>query len=90
MRSARIRVIGKVQGVFFRVSTKEQADKLGLAGWVKNDRDGSVLMEVEGDDVKVDELIAWCKLGSATSSVERVEVEDIPSCNFKNFTIKYW
>lgn len=90
MKSVRIRVIGKVQGVFFRVSTKEQADRLELTGWVKNERDGSVLIEAEGSDAQVDKLIEWCNVGPSASSVECAEVKDTPPTNYKDFTIKYW
>lgn len=71
MISKRIQVYGKVQGVFFRASTKEQADKLGLKGWVKNRPNGSVLMEVTGESDSIDALLAWCHNGPMMAKVEK-------------------
>jgi len=53
MRHLNIRVSGKVQGVFFRASTKEQADQLGVKGFVRNEPNGDVYIEVEGDEEKL-------------------------------------
>lgn len=72
----RIHVKGKVQGVFFRAWTIEQATELGLDGWVRNRHDGSVEAIAVGPADKVEELIARCHRGSPPSSVERVIVED--------------
>lgn len=78
MVSRRIQVFGKVQGVFFRTSTKEQADKLGLNGWVENRTDGSVHIEVTGESNAVNDLIQWCQKGPILASVDSVLVDDIP------------
>jgi len=68
-------VSGRVQGVFFRSRTQEEAEKLGLVGWVKNTPDGKVEIVAEGDKEKLEELIAWCKKGPLFAKVENVEVE---------------
>jgi len=70
-----IRVFGHVQGVFFRQTAKEEAQRLGIAGFARNEPDGSVFIEAEGDPAALDEFIAWCRQGPPSARVERVEVE---------------
>lgn len=72
---AHLVVRGKVQGVYFRLSTKEQADALGLAGWVRNCSDGSVEMVVRGDSQSIEKLIAWCYYGPSHARVKDVRVD---------------
>ena len=81
-------VTGKVQGVFFRASAMEQALDLGITGFVRNQNDGSVYLEAEGDPDKLDELVAWCKKGSQFSRVDQVEVNHSAVEEFSEFTIK--
>jgi acylphosphatase len=73
--SAHIVIHGRVQGVYFRAYTRDQARLLGLSGWVLNRRDGSVEAFFEGEKSRVEEMLAWCRQGPPTSRVERVEVE---------------
>lgn len=80
-------VSGKVQGVFFRQSTKEKASDLGLTGTVKNEEDGSVHIIATGDKVQLDELVKWCHDGPSQARVERVSVETVPLQSFSSFTI---
>ncbi len=75
----RIRVFGKVQGVFYRASAKTTADELKLVGWVRNEADGTVMLEVQGDREKVNEMIKWCKKGPPYSRVDDVLYEDVES-----------
>jgi acylphosphatase len=72
---ARFRVVGRVQGVCFRQWTQEQAQALGLAGWVRNEMDGSVCVEALGWRQDVEALIKWCHQGPPSARVLRVEVE---------------
>jgi acylphosphatase len=65
-------VTGRVQGVFFRASMREQAELLGVAGWVDNEPDGSVRAHLEGEDDAVDSLVAWCSHGPPAAVVEDV------------------
>ena len=58
-----IRVQGRVQGVFFRASTQKEALRLGLKGFVKNVYDGTVYIEVEGEQQKIDQLLKWIGQG---------------------------
>jgi acylphosphatase len=71
-----IRVEGRVQGVFFRDWTIEQAREIGLSGWVRNRRDGSVEVYAVGDEAGVGRLIERLHEGSPPSRVERVQVAD--------------
>lgn len=70
-----IEVSGKVQGVFFRASTKEECDRLGVNGWVKNLPTGNVLIHAEGTDDQLKKLEAWCHQGSPLAEVDSVEVQ---------------
>jgi len=85
----RIKVSGKVQGVFFRASTKGRAEELGICGWVKNESDGSVLIEAEGDEDSMNEFTNWCKDGPLLSKVENVLTETIEARNYTDFKITY-
>ena len=71
---AKLKIHGRVQGVFFRQSTREKARQLGLSGWVKNMPDGTVEALATGPEPVVQELIAWCEHGPPYASVEKVDV----------------
>lgn len=71
-----IRIEGHVQGVFFRDWTVEQARALGISGWVRNRRDGSVEVYAAGERDALDRFVARLHEGSPPSRVERVEVQD--------------
>lgn len=68
-----LRIRGRVQGVYFRQSTQERAIELGLTGWVRNRRDGSVELVAEGDGNSLQALVNWCKIGPAMAKVTEVE-----------------
>jgi len=72
---AKVTVTGRVQGVFFRQSTRDKARSLGLAGWVRNTDEGSVELEARGPKDSLEELIAWCRTGPPAASVAAVEIE---------------
>ncbi len=78
---------GRVQGVFFRASTKEHAISLGLCGWVKNLLDGSVLAHAEGAEVNVNKLVDWCRIGSANAIVDSVIVNEAEVNYYISFEI---
>lgn len=88
MKHVNIRVIGKVQGVFFRASTKQKADELGVHGFVKNERDGSVYIESEGDEEPLISFVEWCRLGPTYARVESCEVTESGIMHFKGFEIR--
>lgn len=68
-----LRVEGRVQGVYFRVSTQAEAQRLGLRGWVRNRRDGTVEVVAEGPTAQVEALVAWAQEGPPASRVDGVE-----------------
>lgn len=68
---------GRVQGVSYRASTASEARRLGVVGWVRNRHDGSVELEVQGDDEKVAALLAWCEQGPPSARVANVAVEEL-------------
>jgi acylphosphatase len=74
-RRARVRILGRVQGVFFRVETRDRARSLGLSGWVQNARDGSVEAAFEGPAERVQSMVEWCRRGPSLADVEEVSVE---------------
>ena len=76
MRRVRVIVTGRVQGVAFRASTVDEAYGHGLTGWVRNRTDGSVELEAQGDEARVQALIAWCAHGPPAARVANVAVED--------------
>ncbi len=76
MRRVRIKVYGKVQGVFFRYSAKELADRLGVKGFAKNNFDGTVEVLAEGNDTEVNQIVEFCKQGPEMSRVEKIELKE--------------
>lgn len=83
-------VEGRVQGVFFRAYTEEEANRLGLTGWVRNRRDGSVEAVIEGDSEKIKAMLRWLQKGSPQATVTRVRVtEKEPENQYNDFTIHY-
>ncbi len=72
----RVVVRGQVQGVFFRDSTRDEAEREGLAGWVSNRDDGSVEAVFEGDPEAVERLVDWCGSGPSSADVEDVEATE--------------
>jgi acylphosphatase len=75
--SARAHVVvqGRVQGVFYRVETRDRARSLGISGWVRNAPDGSVEAVFEGDRERIESLLVWCRRGPSLARVEDVRVE---------------
>jgi acylphosphatase len=86
MTCARFIVTGKVQGVFFRASTRERALRLGLTGHAKNLADGNVEIVASGSREAIDELDAWLHHGPPAASVENVRREALPEQSWRGFT----
>jgi acylphosphatase len=84
MQHLNINVSGKVQGVFFRVSAKTEAEKLGITGFARNEPDGSVYIEAEGEEKALEKYVNWCKKGPEFAEVE--EVLEIPG-EIKHFEV---
>ncbi len=72
----RLRIFGRVQGVWYRGWTVDTARRLGVDGWVRNCLDGSVEALVSGPESAVEALIARCREGPSAARVERIEVEE--------------
>lgn len=83
----KIQCFGRVQGVFFRASTVEQAAKIGIKGWVRNEADGSVLIHAEGNEAQLAELIAWCKIGPEKAVVNEVKAQGTNDQGHGNFEV---
>ncbi len=90
VKKVHLTIQGRVQGVFFRASAKEQADRLRLTGWVRNLPEGSVEIQVEGTEDGLDEFINWCHKGPPGASVTNVDLEYLqPSGDMTSFSIEY-
>ncbi len=85
-----IRVTGKVQGVWFRKYTYDKANALGLRGFVENQPDGSVYIEIESDNIqKLNDFIEWLHTGSPLSKVDNLEITEQNRCKYDaGFKIK--
>ena len=85
-----ITVAGRVQGVGFRFFTQQTAINLKITGWVKNQSDGTVTMEVQGTPQQLDALVGRLKQGNGYSKVTQVEIEDLEVERGENkFGIRY-
>lgn len=71
-------VVGRVQGVAFRVRAIDEATRLGLTGWVRNRHDGTVEARAEGTPEAVQAFVAWCHRGPPAAQVEEVRVTALP------------
>lgn len=84
-----IRISGKVQGVWYRANTQETAQKLNLKGFVMNKPDGSVYVEAEGEEARLEALYARCKQGPEKAVVDSVELEEGEIKGFEGFEIRH-
>ena len=79
---------GRVQGVFFRDTTRRRADASGVAGWVSNRPDGAVEAVFEGDSAAVDQLVDFCRSGPSRAEVESVDVVEEESEGLSGFEVR--
>jgi len=88
--SARIKVVGMVQGVGYRAYTVEIARSLGLKGWVRNLLDGGVEAVIEGEEIHVQQAINACRTGPARAQVEHLSIDiNNGTDEFSSFDIRY-
>jgi acylphosphatase len=87
MKTVRIFISGTVQGVFFRAFVKEQAENLGVYGYVRNLDDGRVEVMAEGYENDVNRLIEACKKGPKQSRITDFETEKMPNQGFTEFKV---
>jgi len=86
---ARVIISGKVQGVYYRWATLQEATARGVTGWVRNNPDGTVEAVFEGEGSAVQDLINWCHRGPDAARVDRVEVVwDTYTGEYKDFSIR--
>jgi acylphosphatase len=85
----RVRVSGRVQGVFFRAETRDRAHSLGLDGWVRNAPDGSVEAVFEGDAERVESMVAWCRRGPRGAQVDNVEIAQEEPRDEQGFSVRF-
>jgi acylphosphatase len=88
MKSYSIVVSGVVQGVFYRASAKVEADRLSLRGFARNEKDGSVYIEVSGEDTQLENFFDWCRHGPPRAVVDNCAIKNIPLKDFKEFEIR--
>jgi acylphosphatase len=82
-----VTVVGLVQGVGFRYSAQAEATRLGLTGFVRNRRDGTVEAQLEGEEVSVSQMVDWLRAGPRGARVERVAVADLDVAGDTEFRI---
>lgn len=88
MKALSIRVYGRVQGVFFRASTRDKACQLSIKGWCQNEPDGSVLIHAEGSSAVLEEFVGWCSEGPPMARVDRLERSGADLSDFQGFEIR--
>jgi acylphosphatase len=88
MRTVRLRITGRVQGVGYRVWAERTATQLGISGWVRNRSDGTVELLATGDDGAIAALIEACRQGPRAAVVSDVAIEDAEDDGSVGFTAK--
>jgi acylphosphatase len=88
-RAVTVKVTGRVQGVSFRWYAVQEARRLGLRGWVRNEPDESVAAHLEGQDEAVDAMVEWCRHGPSYASVRDVAVTEARPTGADSFEIRY-
>ncbi len=86
---AHVFVRGRVQGVFYRATTRDEARERGVDGWVRNLNDGRVEAVFEGPESAVDAMCEWCKTGSAAANVSDVDVTREPPEEIDGFEVRW-
>ncbi|GGF44448.1 acylphosphatase [Marmoricola endophyticus] len=83
-----LRITGRVQGVSYRYSCQQQAQRLGVAGWVRNEPDGAVTARAEGERDAVGALVEWCRGGPSGARVDDVQVAEVPASGAREFRVE--
>jgi acylphosphatase len=89
MISIKGRIYGKVQGVFYRKYARDKARELNVMGFIKNEPDGTVYFEAEGEKEQIEVFKKWCMDGSPGSKVTNIEMEENEIQLYKDFQIRY-
>ena len=88
-RAVEVRVSGEVQGVSFRAYAAQEAVRLELVGWVRNEPGGSVLAHFEGPDEAVEEMLDWSRQGSPSAEVHSLDVREVTPIDASEFSVEY-
>jgi acylphosphatase len=88
-KAVTVKVTGRVQGVSFRWYAVQEAERLGVAGWIRNEPDESVAGHFEGSDDAVDAMVAWCRRGPSYAAVRGVAVTEARPTGAEAFDIRY-
>ena len=89
MKHINIKIIGRVQGVGFRRAARDEARYLGIKGYIRNEPDGSVYLEAEGDELAISQFVIWCRKGSVYSYVEEIYYSEGDVMGFSSFESRY-
>jgi len=87
IRHINLKIYGQVQGVFFRQGVKDMALELGLAGFVRNEPDGSVYLEIEGEESALEKMAEFCRNGPPGAKVNSLDISEGAVQNFTGFNI---
>jgi len=87
MRTTRLKIAGQVQGVSFRKFLKDEADKIGIKGHVRNLDSGEVEVIAEGSPEEVEKMITICKKGNQFTSIKNIDLQDMNHIGFDDFKI---
>jgi len=88
MKAALITISGRVQGVGFRYHTQKTANQFNIKGFVKNQADGTVYIEAEGEEANMERFMMWCYDGPAWAHVDEVKIQESPVQHFMDFSVK--
>ncbi len=88
-KAVSVKVTGRVQGVAFRWYAVQEAGRLGVTGWIRNEPDESVAGHFEGPDDAVDSLVDWCRHGPSYAAVRGVAVTDVRPTGAAEFAVRY-
>jgi acylphosphatase len=88
LSAVRVLVSGHVQGVGFRWAVEREAQRLGVAGWVRNLSDGRVEALFEGDQEAIDQVVSFCHRGPDTARVEAVDVNEVEPEGSEEFSVR--
>ena len=87
MKTIRLTIKGKVQGVFYKATAKDVADLIGIKGWIRNLPDNNVEITATASEESLQKLINWCKQGPPKARVDDVIVEELGPEGFNGFRI---
>ena len=89
MKHYNIKITGRVQGIGYRNSVKHQARYLGVKGYVKNEPEGSVYIEAEGNSIAMAEFVKWCRNGHPVAQVNEISITEGEAINYHSFETRY-